>query len=159
MQCFQWVNPDDVISSGDDADRSFSSEVIFALQNVELYDRHDNFFAEDLHVNSILAPASFGGLSRLDDTFEGNLNEWTDKAIQLLKSELQKRGGEVFEDGLKVLSLSVLNAHVETRATGSGTRCRLTLHVETGDGYSTDISVVNNAGIGVERPAVRNGAE
>ncbi len=84
--------------------------------------------------------------------FEANLNEWTNKAIQLLKSELQKRGGVVSEDGLKVLSLSVLNAHVETRDTGSGTRCRLTLHVETGDGYSTDIPVVNNAGIGVERP-------
>lgn len=83
---------------------------------------------------------------------EANLNEWTDKAIQLLKSELQKRGGEVSEDGLKVLSLSVLNAHVETRSFGSGTRCKLTLHVKTGNGYSTDISVVNNAGIGVERP-------
>lgn len=85
--------------------------------------------------------------------FEANLNEWTDKAIQLLKSELQKRGGEITEDGLTVLSLSVLTAHVETRSAGSGTRCRLTLHVKTGDGYSTDISVVNNAGIGVDRPA------
>jgi len=84
--------------------------------------------------------------------FEANLNEWTDKAVQLLKNELQKRGGEISEDGLKVLSLSVLSAHVETRSSGSGTRCNLTLHVETGDGYSTDISVVNNAGIGVERP-------
>jgi hypothetical protein len=27
------------------------------------------------------------------------------------------------------------------------------MHVETGDGYSTDISVVNNAGIGINRPA------
>lgn len=87
------------------------------------------------------------------NNYEGNLNEWTDKAIQLLKSELQKRGGATSEDSLKVLSLSVLNAHVETRASGSGTRCSLTLHVETGDGYNRDILVVNNAGIGVERPA------
>ena len=82
----------------------------------------------------------------------GNLYEWTDKAIILLKSELEKRGGEISEDGLKVLSLSVSNAHVQTRAGGSGTWCKLTLHVETGDGYSTDILIVHNAGIGVDRP-------
>ncbi len=70
-----------------------------------------------------------------------------------MQSELQKRGGEISTDGVKVLKLSVLSAHLETRNTGSGTRCRLTMHVETGDGYSTDISVVNNAGIGVNRPA------
>ncbi len=84
---------------------------------------------------------------------EANLNEWTEKSIELLKVELKKRGGEISEDGLKVLSLSVLSAHVETRSMGSGTRCNMTIHVETGDGYSTDISVVNNAGIGVDRPA------
>ncbi|OEU74241.1 MAG: hypothetical protein BA864_08970 [Desulfuromonadales bacterium C00003093] len=84
---------------------------------------------------------------------EANLNEWTNKSIQLLKSELKKRGGIVSEDGLKVLSLSVLSAHVETRSMGSGTRCNLTIHVKAGDEYSTDISVVNNAGIGVDRPA------
>lgn len=83
---------------------------------------------------------------------EGNLYEWTDIAIKLLKSELEKRGGEISEDGLKVLSLSISNAHVATRAGGSGTWCKLTLHVETGDGYSTDISIVHNAGIGVDRP-------
>jgi hypothetical protein len=70
-----------------------------------------------------------------------------------LKSEVQKRGGEISEDGFKVISLSVLSAHVETHSSGSGTRCTLTMHVETGDGYSTDISVVNNAGIGINRPA------
>ena len=84
--------------------------------------------------------------------FGGNLYEWTDKAIELLKSELEKRGGEISKDGLKVLSLSISNAHVQTRAGGSGTWCRLTLHVETGDGYSTDILIVHNAGIGVDRP-------
>jgi len=94
---------------------------------------------------------SIGTLSSVNH--EANLNEWTEKSIQLLKSELKKRGGEISEDGLKVLSLSVLSAHVETRSMGSGTRCNLTIHVETGDGYSTDISVVNNAGIGVNRPA------
>ncbi len=92
-----------------------------------------------------------GVLSFVDH--EANLNEWTEKSIQLLKNELIKRGGEISGDGLKVLNLSVLSAHVETRSIGSGTRCNLTMRVETGDGYSKDISVVNNAGIGVERPA------
>ena len=95
--------------------------------------------------------APIGVLSFVDH--EANLYEWTEKSIQLLKSELKKRGGEISEDGVKVLSLSVLRAHVETRSMGSGTRCNLTMLVETGDGYSTNISVVNNAGIGVDRPA------
>lgn len=76
MQWFEWVNPDDVVSAGDSADRVFSSEVIFALQNVELYDRQKEYFAADLNDKRILAPASFSGLSRLDETFDGNLNDF-----------------------------------------------------------------------------------
>ena len=86
-------------------------------------------------------------------TYEANLNEWTEKAKTLLQSELQKRGAVISDNGLKVLSISVSSALIEARSSGSGTRCILAMHVGTGDGYSTDISVVNNAGIGINRPA------
>ncbi|MBN1903816.1 MAG: hypothetical protein JW927_01845 [Deltaproteobacteria bacterium] len=104
-----------------------------------------------VNIQSIKTNTQLGVLSH--NFYEGNFNEWTNKTIQLLKRELEKRGGEVSESGLKTLSLSVVAAQLETRSAGSGTRCTLTLHVETGDGYKKDIFVVNNAGIGVDRPA------
>ncbi|MBJ6368386.1 RagB/SusD family nutrient uptake outer membrane protein [Snuella sedimenti] len=72
LQWFEWVNPDDVISAGTNADRIFSSEVIFALQNVELYDRHDDYFDASINDNNILVTSE----ARLNEIFEGNLNDY-----------------------------------------------------------------------------------
>lgn len=71
-QWFEWVNPQDVISAGGSPDRIFSSEVLFGLNNTELYERHDRFFNANINDNSILAPVE----SRLNETFEANLNDF-----------------------------------------------------------------------------------
>jgi hypothetical protein len=82
--------------------------------------------------------------------WEGNLYEWTNKTIVLLRTELEKRGCLLSSEGTATLKLSVKQAVVEQRAF-VGFRCLLTLHVEAGNGYESDYSVVNNSGGVMER--------
>ena len=42
----------------------------------------------------------------------GNLTEWTDVAVSLLRTELQKRNIDVTEDAPKVLKLSITRAEL-----------------------------------------------
>lgn len=72
----------------------------------------------------------------------GNLTKWTDVAVGLLQTELQKRDINVTEDAPKVLKLSITQAEIIPGAWAI--RCILNLKVETGDGYTVDLEG-NNA--------------
>ncbi|MGA1840654.1 MAG: hypothetical protein ACMUIU_08515 [bacterium] len=72
----------------------------------------------------------------------GNLTEWTDVAVSLLRTELQKRDINVTEDASKELKLNITKAELIWGAWAI--RCILNLRVETGDGYTVDLEG-NNA--------------
>ncbi|WP_169515979.1 RagB/SusD family nutrient uptake outer membrane protein [Gaetbulibacter saemankumensis] len=69
---FSWTNPTDVISAGGNPDRTFSSEVVFALHNIQLYERHNDYFSSSLSNLEIYAPNS----TRLVNVFESNENDY-----------------------------------------------------------------------------------
>lgn len=68
---FPWTPPTQVIT-GSDPDRVFSSEVIFGVENLQLYEQQNSLFSSDLSGSNILAPNSF----RLRETFENNENDY-----------------------------------------------------------------------------------
>ena len=70
-QWFPWTSFRDVISAGANPDRNFSSEIIFGLNNNDLYSQHRGFFAASLEETRILAAKS-----KLDFFFEGNENDY-----------------------------------------------------------------------------------
>ena len=69
--------------------------------------------------------------------FMANLHEFTDIAIDTIKTELQKRGIEVKEEAEKELRLSVIKVFFESR--WSGVWCDVEIAVETGDGYKGQV--------------------
>lgn len=69
---FEWTSPSEVISAGENPDRTFSSEVLFAIQNNNLYNQQASLFDSYLNGYSILAPEA----SRLNTVFEGNQNDY-----------------------------------------------------------------------------------
>lgn len=71
-QWFEWTTPSEVISAGANPDRTFSSEVLFAIQNNNLYNLQNNFFSSSLNDINILVPLE----TRLTDVFEGNQNDY-----------------------------------------------------------------------------------
>jgi hypothetical protein len=74
-------------------------------------------------------------------TFNGNLQEWTDKAVDLLTKELEKRGAAVTGNSTKILKLAIMKAKLIQGAWRLN--CTLTLKVETGDGYTNEFDVTN----------------
>ena len=67
------------------------------------------------------------------DKFYGNLQKWTDTAIEITERELSKREMNVVKDAPKSLKLSI-----ETVKGTLGfwvSRCEITLRVETSNGY------------------------
>ena len=77
----------------------------------------------------------------------GNLQEWTDSVIGLLRSELEKRDIVPTEDADKQLRISVTQAKVET--TVFTIRCFIYLKVETGDGYEKEIEINSGSFAGI----------
>jgi hypothetical protein len=75
-------------------------------------------------------------------TFNGNLQEWTDKAVDLLKKELEKTGAvAVTGNSTKTLKLAIVKAKLIRGAWRLN--CTLTLKVETGNGYTNEFEVTN----------------
>jgi len=85
---FEWTPPQKIISAGGNPDRTFSSEVLFAMQNIDLYNNHKNLFASALNDNSILAPED----SRLNnEIFENNQNDYRYNPIWALPAVGEKQ--------------------------------------------------------------------
>ncbi|NVM20743.1 MAG: hypothetical protein HWN68_03050 [Desulfobacterales bacterium] len=72
-----------------------------------------------------------------DGHMKGNLREWTDTAVEVLKTELKKNDITISEDAPKVLKLSVTKVYMFC-GTMWNARCILYLKVETGDGYAKE---------------------
>ncbi|MDO5979506.1 RagB/SusD family nutrient uptake outer membrane protein [Flavivirga spongiicola] len=68
---FPWTPFKEVISAGANPDRIFSSEIIFGLNNNDLYNQQRDLFAASLDEVGILAAKS-----KLDFFFEGNDNDY-----------------------------------------------------------------------------------
>ncbi|MEN7550227.1 RagB/SusD family nutrient uptake outer membrane protein [Rapidithrix thailandica] len=71
-QWFPWTEPEAIISAGGNPDRVFSNEVIFGVQNMELYTTHKKYFSSELRDSEILAP----NLPRIEAAFENNENDY-----------------------------------------------------------------------------------
>ncbi|WMI64127.1 RagB/SusD family nutrient uptake outer membrane protein [Aestuariibaculum sp. YM273] len=84
---FPWTPPADVISAGANPDRTFSREVIFGMQNVELYERQNRYFSSSLIDSDILAPNA----SRLSGVFESNENDYRYNSTWILPAEKSYR--------------------------------------------------------------------
>ncbi len=65
----------------------------------------------------------------------GDLHKWTNTAAALLMLELQKRGFIIRDCGedTKAVKLAIKSVHIEMDV---GSRCYVTLYLETGDGYN-----------------------
>lgn len=68
---FPWVTSA-ILSEKANPDRAFSSEVLFGLQSLDLYDNYRDCFTADLEDRTILAPLD----TRLKTTFESNENDY-----------------------------------------------------------------------------------
>ncbi len=69
---FPWINPSRVMSDRANPDRIFSSELIFALFNINLYATNRDLFAPEVQESSILAPND----TRLKALYESNENDY-----------------------------------------------------------------------------------
>lgn len=89
---------------------------------------------------SIINAQTFMADSPLGDAqgmgYLANYHKWTDQAIDVLRIELKKSGGDFSKKADKELMLSVVHANIVKAAWGSW--CYLTLKVETGNGYSAE---------------------
>jgi hypothetical protein len=66
-------------------------------------------------------------------TVVGNMRTWTDSAVDLAKRTLEKQGVAVSPSSPKYLKFKVTEAKVDS---AGGARCKISLKVETGEGYS-----------------------
>lgn len=73
------------------------------------------------------------GSAGMGRSLEGDLQQWTDKAIELTSKIFKKKGVGVVDDSPKVLKLSVTGAHFVSAAGGWGFECTVNLRVETGE--------------------------
>ncbi|WP_159451733.1 RagB/SusD family nutrient uptake outer membrane protein [Pedobacter africanus] len=69
---FPWTAGNQTLPGIQNPDRSFSAEVIFGVQNYDLYTQQRNLFAATLTTTSILAPVP----ERLTEVFENNENDY-----------------------------------------------------------------------------------
>lgn len=69
---FPWTPGNQTLPGIQNPDRTFSSEVIFGLQNYDLYTQQRNLFAATIVASAILAPVP----ERLTEAFENNENDY-----------------------------------------------------------------------------------
>jgi len=79
-----------------------------------------------------------------EDTYiKGDLREWTDAAVEVLKTELRKNDIAVSEAAPKVLKLAITKVYMFWGRWS--VRCVLYLKVETGDGYAKEFEGNNSS--------------
>lgn len=67
-----WIDPVKIISDKANPDRVFSTEVLFGIQSLDMYDNFRDYFSADLRDNDILAPHD----GRLKTLFENNEGDY-----------------------------------------------------------------------------------
>ena len=79
---FEWAKPEDILTN-DDPDRNFSSEVIFALQNTNLYSISRDLFGESNRDSDIL----YTRTARINEMYESNINDYRYRSFYELREE------------------------------------------------------------------------
>lgn len=79
---FPWIKPARIMSDRADPDRIFSTELLFGLFNIDLYDINRQVLAPELSDRSILAPND----TRLKALFENNENDYRYNPMWILPS-------------------------------------------------------------------------
>ena len=69
---FPWITPEKILTDKLDPDRVFSTEILFGLQSLDLYDNYRTYFAPDVEDRNVLAPLD----ARLKTVFENNENDY-----------------------------------------------------------------------------------
>lgn len=69
---FPWITPGKILSDKANPDRVFSTELLFGLQSLDMYDNYRDNFSPDLQDKQILAPSD----ARLKTTYENNENDY-----------------------------------------------------------------------------------
>ncbi|MCP4667572.1 MAG: hypothetical protein GY849_14540 [Deltaproteobacteria bacterium] len=100
-------------------------------------------------VNGYAGPKVMVLAAQGGDTWKGDMQKWTDTAVGLLTSELQKRGFHVTQGAPKELKLVVTHANMYWGF--ASYRCILYLRVETGHGYTHEYEGNNASGWTVYR--------
>ncbi len=86
LEWFPWVIDDKITSGGANIDRTFSTEVIFALQNNNLYNRQKDYFSASLDFDKILAPSTI----RLEEIYESNTSDYRFEYSWFISTEAAK---------------------------------------------------------------------
>ncbi len=86
---FPWIIPSRIVSDRTDPDRVFSTELIFSLFNIDLYNTNKLAYAPELPEKFILAPND----TRLKAIFESNENDYRYNSMWILPST----GGKNFK--------------------------------------------------------------
>ncbi|RAV28944.1 RagB/SusD family nutrient uptake outer membrane protein [Sinomicrobium soli] len=90
---FPWTVPEAVVSAGGNPDRIFSSEVIFGLSNLNLYNQHRDLFSSDLEDANILAPEQ----TRIEEVFENNESDYRYNSSWKIPASGGKEGRTFFK--------------------------------------------------------------
>jgi len=69
---FPWITPGKILSDKANPDRVFSTELLFGLQSLDMYENYRDNFSPDLQDKQILAPLD----ARLKTTYENNENDY-----------------------------------------------------------------------------------
>jgi hypothetical protein len=95
-------------------------------------------------INGYAAPKVLLIGSQGAHTYKGDMQKWTETAVGLLESELEKRGFNTMQEAAKKLKLVVTRANLYWGF--AAIRCILYLEVETGDGYANEYEGNNASG-------------
>jgi hypothetical protein len=83
------------------------------------------------------------GMGQIPKTVSGDLHEWTETAVDILKAELKKKNVAFPENASKVLKLAITKVDMEGIVFLGGDKCTITLKVVTGDGVTRDFEEEN----------------
>ena len=78
------------------------------------------------------------GSAGMGRSLKGDFQQWTDRAIEVTKKLLKKKGFDVTGDSSTVLKLAITGAEFVSAAGGWGFECTVNLNAETGEGESFD---------------------
>ncbi len=77
---FPWITTAKILNDKANPDRVFSTELLFGLMSLDMYDNYRDYFSPDLVESQILAPSD----ARLKSTFENNENDYRYNPMWLL---------------------------------------------------------------------------
>ncbi len=80
------------------------------------------------------------GMGQIPRELLGDLYQWSQTAVEMLKAELRKSNIVITADAPKILNLSVIEAQIEPIVFLGGNTCSLTLKVVTGENSESTYS-------------------